>query len=226
MYDPTKPTPYFKKTGAKRTYPRKRVPIKRVRLPRTRISTAIEKKYLDTSIQNTSDISAGVILNSLVLVPQGTTDVTRIGNKITVTNINLRGFAANDDLTTALTGGGYLRVILYVDKQANGATAAVTDILKSAVIHSFRNMDQVDRFIILQDKFYNIPIKTTDALHTSIETTMWSMNIKCKYPVHFSSTMGAITELRSNNIGLLYISDTPTLNAANVGTARVKFIDL
>lgn len=186
---------------------------------------SLEKKYLDTALTSTADISAGAVLNSLNLVPQGTTDVTRIGNKIRITNINCHGYANNDDQTTAAFGGGNLRVILFQDKQCNGATAAVTDILKSANIQSFRNMDQVDRFNILYDKVHHIPIMATNALHTSYGARYWKINKKCNIDVHFSSTTGAITEIRSNNIGILYISDQATVNACNQGTARVKFID-
>lgn len=185
----------------------------------------LEKKFLDTSIVNGSDCSAGTVLNTLNAVPQGTTDQTRIGNKITIKNINLHGFASMDDMTTGVFQDGILRVILYIDKQANGATAAVTDILKTAALASFRNMDQVDRFTILKDKTFLVPVRCTNALHTNQGYRPWKMNLKCNIPVHFSSTTGAITEIRSNNIGLLYITDSAVTNPAFVGTARIKFLD-
>lgn len=187
---------------------------------------SVEKKFFETSIVNTADVSGGVVLNSLCLIPQGTTDQTRIGNKITIKNINLRGYASNDDVAGAAYGGGHIRIILYIDKQANGATAGVTDILKTTNgIASFRNMDQVDRFVILKDKVVKVPILSTNALHTGTDNKIWKMNIKCNIVVHYSSTVGAITELRSNNIGLLYIADKATINAAEIGLARVKFTD-
>lgn len=188
-------------------------------------SLGIEKKFFDSDITSVAAINTGTIFNSLCLVPQGTTDQTRVGNKITIRNINLKCFAGLDDQGTAVFATGNLRVILFVDKQTNGATAAVTDILKTASISSFRNMDQVDRFQILKDKVYNLPCRSANALHTDQGTRQWTMSAKCNIPVHFSSTTGAITELRSNNVGILYISDISLVNAASPGTARIKFTD-
>lgn len=189
------------------------------------IPGSIEKKYFETSIVNVGSNIAGSVLNSLNLVPQGTTDQTRIGNKISIRNINIHGYMSYDDQTTGAFGAGNLRVILFVDKQCNGATALVTDILKSASIESFRNMDQVDRFTILKDIVFEGPQLVANALHTSQTTKYWSLSAKCDLPIHFSSTTGAITELRSNNIGMLYITDGAAVNPASLGVARVKFTD-
>lgn len=184
----------------------------------------IEKKYFDTATASASDNSGGTIVPSLNLIPQGTTDVTRIANKITIRNINLRCVGTQDDLAAALFDNGILRVIVYVDKQTNGAAAAVTDILKSATLLSFRNLDQVDRFQILKDKFIHVPVLAANALHTSSSSTqVRKFNIKCDMPVHFSSTTGAITEIRSNNIGYLVIANNTTTNLQV--NARVKFTD-
>jgi len=120
---------------------------------------------------------------------------------------------------------GMLRVIVYVDKQANGAAAAITDIVKTAALASFRNMDQVDRFDILMDKVFKIGSGGTNALHTDEGKKYWKINKKCNYPVHFSSTTGAITELKSNNIGILYLADVANVNAAVASVCRVKFVD-
>lgn len=214
---------------ARMTGKRRKTTALAVPLSYQRIVGKAEKKFFDTSIVNVADVSAGAVLNSLCLVPQGTTDQTRVGNKITLKNINLRGFASNDDAAAGTLQPGILRVILFVDKQANGATATVTDILQSASISSFRNMDQVDRFVILKDQFYKTVVTVTNSTgtpHSDQGNTLWKMSVKCNIDVHFSSTTGAITELKSNNVGLLYVTDQTTCNAATLGTARVKFIDL
>lgn len=192
---------------------------------RRSLPKSIEKKFFDSDITNSANVQSGVIFNSFNLIPQGTTDQTRIGNKITVRNINVRAISAVDDAGTGALGGGYLRVIIYVDKQCNGVAATVTDILKSAAINSFRNMDQVDRFLILKDKMIKVTVDSANALHTATSTTFWKASWKGALPIHYSSTTGAITELRSNNIGMIYISDNPALNAAGTGIARIKFTD-
>lgn len=186
---------------------------------------AVEKKYFDSNIANSGDLSAGVVFNSCCLVPQGTTDVTRVGNKIMIKNINLKGTLTLDDQGTGSIPNGIIRIIVFIDKQANGATAAVTDILKTATFASFRNMDQVDRFTILKDKVYTIRCQSSNALHTGASAIYFAMSKKCNIPIHYSSTTGAITEIKSNNVGLLYIADGTQVNVAS-GASRVKFTDL
>jgi len=184
-----------------------------------------EKKYLDTTITNSADVTSGTVLSSLNLVPQGTTDVTRIGNKITATNINIHGIATLDSSLTAPTAANF-RVIVFIDYQANGATAAVTDILKTASIVSFRNMDQVDRFKILEDFVIRLTPGVIGSIASDNCNMRWAVNKKVNIPIHFSSTTGAITELKSNNIGLLFIADSALVNVTTLGIARVKYIDL
>jgi len=129
-----------------------------------------------------------------------------------------------DDLAGAVYSGGNVRVIVFVDKQANGATAAVLNLLETANIQSFRNMDEVDRFTILHDQIHESVVVTTNALHTSGQIKWYSINKKLNLPIHFSAAAGAITELRSNNIGILYISDEAAANV-NLANVRVKFTD-
>jgi len=199
---------------------------------------SMEKKYKDTDIEELGDLTNGEITGSLNIIPQGTTDITRIGNKITITNINVHFAVGTDNLgpTMGLQNGN-LRVILYLDKQANGAYASPTDILTQSggagvtTINRFRNMDQVDRFVILKDKTYRTPMNTgysastagTDAV-TNTGVIWYKINKVCKIPIHFSSTTGAITEMKSNNIGILVISDNPYTNFRGAWS-RVKYVD-
>lgn len=187
------------------------------RAPKPTRPLALEKKFLDTSVLNNVDVTAGVIIN-LALVPQGQTDVTRIGNKITATSIACRGLTTQDTATN-----GTLRIIVFIDKQANGAAAAVTDILETANFASFRNLDNVDRFDILVDDYHTINAMNTG----SGSEYFWQYYKKLDVPIHFSGATGAITELRSNNIGILYISSIAALNAAQLGgVARLRYTDL
>lgn len=185
---------------------------------------SVEKKYLDSDISVNADMTGGVISNGLALVPQGTTDVTRVGNKIVVKNLGIHMQVYQTDQTTAAYQQGQLRLILFIDKQCNGAVAGVTDILKTASILSFRNMDQVDRFIILKDKVYTSALVTTNAAHTSAASKYYKINKNVSFPMHFSSTTGAVTEIKSFNPSVLYITNSSTVRIA--AASRAKFIDL
>lgn len=120
-----------------------------------------------------------------------------------------------------------MRIIVYVDKQANGATAAITDILKTASLSSYRNLDQVDRFIILDDQVVALEQQVVNSASsvTGDCAKQWKVSKKCNIPIHFNAAAGAITELRSNNVGVAFITTTTQANFAFQGTARVKFTD-
>ena len=191
-----------------------------------RIPNSFEKKFKATNVSNTADVSAGTVFSSLNLVAQGTGENNRIGNKMTVRNVNIYGLANMDDQGTGAFGSGNLRVILFIDKQCNGASAAVLDILETATLTSFRNMDQLDRFTILKDKVFPVPCRAANALHTDTGNRYWKMSKKCNVDIQYSSTTGVITEVKSNNIGLLYISDNAAVNAGNPANVRIKYTDL
>lgn len=212
-------------TGPARVLPSRAIPgyTRTVGAYARSLPGAIEKKYLDIDITNAGDMSAGVI-DSLNLIPAGTSDVTRVGHKVTLKNVNLHFTLTRDDAGTSAPNNLMMRLILLIDKQANGALPAVTDVLKTADINSFRNLDQAERFVILKDKLYNVANTSSNGAHTNDCGRTVRMSKLLNTPVHFSSTTGAITEIKSDNLCLLIISED-TLNNIT-GTARTKFIDL
>jgi len=189
-----------------------------------RANNNLEKKYLDSGLGSSGISTTGTFVSTVIPVVQGTTDQTRIGNKITVKNFSIRCAMSMDDQTTGVIVDGHIRVIVYIDKQANGATAATTDILTTAALSSYRNMDTVDRFVILKDKWMQYKVTATNALHTGQGSGQWwKWSKKLNLPVHYAGTTGAITEIKSNNIGVLFISDLSTLNMSM--NCRTKFLD-
>lgn len=191
-----------------------------------------EKKYFDTAYASTNITLAGVFTTSWNLIPQGTTKNTRIGNKCTVTNINVHGFIALANQLANNVLGDKVRWIVFVDRQANGAVpAAISDLIQTmpgagADVHSFRNMDNVERFVILKDKTYVLNQGSqSGALGSSQTIREIKMNKKCNIPLEFSSTTGAITEVRSNNIMSLFINTAGNSLSAYALTVRVKYTD-
>jgi len=185
----------------------------------------IEKKFYDTAWGTTNVTSAGIIAtHGFLAIAQGTTENTRVGGKITVVNVNFRGelTGVNDSSQVPEVA----RFIFLWDKQANGAQPAVTDILQTASVNSFLNMDNVERFQVIKDKMVTMDTNTYDAASTDavyVDTKLIKLNYKCSVPIHYSSTTGAITELKSNNLILLLIS----MNGVCFyrGRMRVKFTD-
>lgn len=184
----------------------------------------LEKKYQDVDIDAVTISTGGVFLNtdSFVKIAQGTTKNTRIGNKISVCNWNLHGVVTLPEAATQV--GETMRIIVGIDKQANGAVPNVTDVLEVAEYDSFRAMDSVDRFKILKDKWVTLNIAVASATAGSVNRHFKLGFKHLSLPIHYSSTAGAITELRSNSLFVLVIGQIG--NCTIDCQSRVKFYDL
>ncbi len=172
-----------------------------------------ELKFHDLDIDDTTDMSSGTILDSVNHIPQGTTEVQRDGRKCTIKAIEWRYNINNQENDAGGTpnNGSTVRVILYKDKQCNGATAAVTDILETADYQSFYNLANEARFDILMDKTHTINYSGMASDGAAVvsqakQVLNGEFALSCNIPLEFSSTTGAITELRSNNVGVLLIT--------------------
>lgn len=189
-----------------------------------------ELKFLDTTKASTVTATAGTIFNdSLCVVPQDGTESGRVGRKITAKSFYFRGFTYLAAATAATSTDDQVRFIVYLDKQTNGAAAAVTDILETADFYSFNNLANKSRFRILCDKKLSIQANgaaATGAAYSFGEVRKsWEKYIKVNLPLEYdnSATTGAITTQRSNNVGVLVISTDAT---AQVGyTCRMRYTD-
>lgn len=187
-----------------------------------------EKKFFDTTDTVTVSTSSEIV-PSLNLVPQDDTESGRIGRKITIKNIHLNGIfehKATTDAGTATQG----RIILYQDKQCNGTAAASTDILQSATPLSYRNLSESSRFNILWDKKFTLNTLVHDGSAFGSVIRQFKKSIKCNIPIEFdaSATTGAITTIRSNNIGILFVDTHTTGGAASdsyLFQARIRYTD-
>ncbi len=129
---------------------RKRVSfVGQAKAPRRRIMKARlpggELKFFDTLKAATTVTETGTILDdSLVHIPQGVTESERVGRKCTLRSIHIKGTFLNSNVTSVNDTKNGVRIIMYLDKQANGATAAVSDVLEDITevngYNSFRNL--------------------------------------------------------------------------------------
>ncbi len=190
-----------------------------------------ELKFHDLDIDDAVVAAGGTIAQaSCNLIAQGVTESARIGRKCLVKQINWR-FQIN--LPEVDAGGtpqdsDVIRVILYLDKQCNGAAAAVTDIVESANFQSFNNLSNKSRFRTLMDRTYEISPNGVGGNGTAVDsgganvtdTLFKSVNI----PVEFNAATGAITEIRSNNIGVLLLGFAGV--SGFFSKMRLRFSDL
>jgi len=195
----------------------------------------VEKKFLDTACNDPSldttwtQVATG---SSIHVIPQGTTGSTRIGRKVTLTDINLHGHAGSgstNDVETAPVPI-QVKVAVVLDRQANGAVPAATDIwTTSTSVNSFLNLANKGRFKILY--MWNETLHPTAGAGAGDAENDWAGELKIinwskkvKIPIEFDSTTGAITEVKSNNI-TIWTCASSAVGSVTL-TSRVRYTDM
>jgi len=188
-----------------------------------------ELKFHDLDIDDTDIATGGTIAeDSCLTIAQGDGESERIGRKCTVKSINWRFQIVLDSASTPVSGTDVVRVILYQDKQTNGATAAVTDILESDDFQSFNNLANKSRFRTLMDRTYELNSSAAAGNGTTDLTAPAQINdtffMSCNIPIEYdnSATTGAIATMRSNNIGVLLLSGFGRCGFAS--KMRIRFV--
>ncbi len=207
-----------------------------------------EKKFYDQVLGATTINAVATLIDAdsvhgdcqtIVGIPQGTTESTRIGRKCTITNIYIRlnvEFIANaqSDLTAANFAHETIRLMLFWDKQANGAAATSTDILETNFWSSFRNLANNKRFNILFDKTYvynagAIAAGNGTANDSQVIIKDYNIRISKKVfiPIEYLLTTGAlVSNIASNNVGMLiWGKHGSRMVVRNDSRIRIRFID-
>lgn len=188
-----------------------------------------EQKFFDTALafafDATAESAASNSLGQVDLIPQGTTESQRIGRKCVVRSIQVKGQLA---YTPAAAANGFdaTEMYLILDKQTNGAQAAFTDVFDTAnITTNFVDLANSARFRILKKWTHNF--NATAGVTTAYNGVSKFINYykKCNIPLEFSSTTGAITELKSNHIFLAYGSFSQDDTVSFAGACRLRFDD-
>ncbi len=189
-----------------------------------------ELKFHDVDLDDAVIAAGGVVVPSVNLIAQGTTENTRVGRKCTIKGFYWKGTLTLPEIDAVATPPtpDLLRIILYQDKQCNGATATTTGVLETADIDSFRNLANSGRFNILWDHEwalnYNTLASDTDAVVSAGKVNRrFSYYKKLNMPLEFDNITGAITEIRSNNIGVILVSNNGTSGINS--KVRLRFSD-
>ncbi len=151
---------------------------------------------------------------TLVSIAQGVTESTRVGRKCTIKSILFRYDIGLNAVNQGTGIPDVIRVILYVDKQANGLTITNTDLLETADYQSFNNLGNSGRFKVLMDRTHDLQMTAGGWDGTGVDfpatVASYSLYKKCNIPLEFSGATGALTELRSNNINLMVCAKNGT----------------
>ncbi len=179
------------------------------------LGTAKERKFHDVDLADSLVATAGTVHTGINLIPQGMTDITRIGRVAFIKSIYMREIFQLTESAVQGSGSDHVRTMVIWDRQANKALPTVANILSgtsSIPFLDFNNLVNKNRFTILHDKVTHIRVLAAGGNGTAIETIRntvtksWYKKFKMPVPIEFDGTAGAITEITSNNFIVLSIA--------------------
>ncbi len=169
-------------------------------------TTDRELKNFDTAFDDSVMATTWATSPSLVLIPQGATATTRLGRKCIIRRITTKLHVFAITQTAPFHDSGHIRLIL--DTQANGAVPAVTTILVSGTDdQTFNNLASRGRFITLWSRTFQIHSTsgagngTSDQFGGQEYEVVISQTVN--FPMEYTGSSGAVTEISSNNVFLL-----------------------
>jgi len=175
-----------------------------------------EYKFHDTlsSFTSSTNFEGGSVLaGTLNGVAQGTEAFERVGNKITVKSVEMRVVcdihANSAGAATGVQIPTGVRVLLVLDKQANGAAPAFTDVLTGSGEGTLdmKKIENSERFVIIRDFF--LRFSPAGVAH---DGTFWyngatrvfkKIYKRLDLPIDFGAIAGTVGSVRSNNLVLL-----------------------
>lgn len=181
---------------------------------------------LDTTI-NTAAGAAAFGYGTLCPLPLGDGPSARIGRQVTLTSVQLN---YSLDIHHTETNVIYLRVLLVIDKQCNGVGANWLDIMSETSVHAYRNLDNVDRFVIIYDKIHRFSpsaLSSAGSLRYS-GPSMQMVYKKLNLPIVYDNTAatGVLATIRSNNISMLALMGGAQTNLNDFKSrCRVRYRD-
>lgn len=184
-----------------------------------------ERKVIDVDPGNLNVTSTGTVtlING---VATGTDFTDRVGRKIVMKSVYVRGIIFPDDFSTL---NSLARIMIVYDMQANGVAPAITDILKSASSVSQLNLNNRDRFKIIMDKQWVLgAIDNTATQSVAGSPTVHALKkfTRLNHETLFNGTTAAIGSIATGALFLVTIG-TQAAGAAATTTisTRVRFED-
>ncbi len=198
-----------------------------VLVPATQPSV-IELKFHDVDIDDAVIAQAFSVQAGVNLIAQGVTESTRVGRKCTIRSIHWHFVIELQGATAKGNTSDVVRVMMVLDKQANQALPANTDVLESTSFLSFNNLSNRKRFRTLMDRTYTLVAQAGGGDGTTEdygEDQQWDeFHKKVNIPIEFNAAAGAITEITSNNLVILLASENGT--STFTSKVRLRFSDM
>lgn len=174
----------------------------------------VEKKYSDLNATIApSTTPTLVLLNGLQL---GDTSTTREGQTIKMFSVQLKLVGTINSAATTTN----VRVIIFRDKQPNGAAPTAANILANSTgINSPLNITYGRRFLVYCDKQRTLSINGTEGMK------MWIYKRLKFHTQYTTGNVGDITDISTNSLYALIMSDQATNTPSVAYYFRIRWID-
>lgn len=140
--------------------------------------SSIDLNFVDTL--NIAATSTTGVIYTMAPTTAGYGNSRFLASTIEMIEIQSRIVVAVPDQGVAAPIDDVVRVITFIDTQNNEAIPAVTDVLTSANIMRYQNIDNIARFIFLDDTTFSTPVRTISGSHNAVSYT----NKEFRVPVH------------------------------------------
>jgi len=189
-----------------------------------------ESKFLDLSLNVTTSFPLATTSTTLLLngIAQGVDAITRVGRRIAMKYITFRLTVSSANTSAGIPQN--MRVILFVDRQVNGAAAAATgaQLLNVDAMNGLPNLDNRDRFKILKEWRWSLAPIINAATFNFSTPTIRTIKGFCRIPADCRDTVYNLANNAANagiNTGGLYFmcySDNFFLAAPPTGTWQFR----
>lgn len=185
-----------------------------------------ERKFHDGDMDVT--ITSSGLFTQLNLIPQGDTEKTHVGRKAFIKQIMIRGEILLPVTSDPGNSSNVVRMIVFVDKQCNGVAATALQLLETNDYQSFRNLVNSGRFTVLKDRTFMLNATsgaydgTNDNYGEKEHPFFFSHD--CNIPIQWDAATGAITEIPTNNISVMWIAKS-SVNVLVKSKFRLRFTD-
>jgi len=187
---------------------------------------APELKFYDTDVAATWNLVPQT--TQLCLVGQGDTQSTRTGNQISVRHVSLHAVVTVTPIVNTVIYG-YTAMYVILDKQCNGAALSNTELIQESgtdFVTGYMLMANSERFEILAEQvlWWDKPAGIQSEGY-NLQVQRLKIELPVNIPITYSGTTGAVTEIRSNNICLYFVSGGGNIHttAVTLGRARIRF---
>lgn len=191
-----------------------------------------EKKWFDTVIDFAANISTtGENSISFNLIPGGADPEERVGRKIRVFSMHVRGAIAMASVGTGSGEAERIRLVYILDSQCNGTVPAVTELLEVADINSFLKLENSGRFRIIKEILVDMHHSTgagngsANDFGASNKSFKFTHTWKDPLIIEWGGITGTISTVKSNNLYCMAISANANSTVSINSCIRIRFTD-